>query len=284
MSIVLCSLVLNEMEWLPKLYEQHRGWPGLLQWIFVESADCIYAHVNPHLVSKEGLSVDGTTQYLKDLAATDSLITYVPYGFSRHKNIAQGKCDSRSQYLIHANPFQPDFLVVLDGDEFYTSDQQKWILDVMEKAFSEGFTGYCFRHRHIWRPASIRNRPLFDLEVYDGFWKIPLCRGWKWFSDLSYRKNHNTPENAAGELLDKRLLHKYAEERCPDCIHLGFASSVNLRKAKHLYYQARGEGMFDHRGWYVQSRAAFETWRPGEKLPHDGKVRRYKGPVPECFQ
>ena len=49
MRIVLATLLLNEMEWLPKLYEQHKDWPGLCGWVFVEAADRVYANVNPEV-------------------------------------------------------------------------------------------------------------------------------------------------------------------------------------------------------------------------------------------
>ena len=37
--IALATLALNEMEWLPLLWEQHRAWPGMVRWVFVEAAD-----------------------------------------------------------------------------------------------------------------------------------------------------------------------------------------------------------------------------------------------------
>ena len=70
----------------------------------------------------------------------------------------------------------------------------------------------------------------------------------------------------------------------PECIHLGFASDCTLRAAKHRYYIARGEGLSDGRQRYVDCRAAFETWRPGKKLPDKASVVNYTGPVPEVFQ
>ena len=81
MKLTLCTLVLNEMEWLSKLYEQHKNWPAVEKWIFVESADRVYAETNPDMVSTKGLSTDGTTEFLDELARSDSRVTHIKYGF-----------------------------------------------------------------------------------------------------------------------------------------------------------------------------------------------------------
>ncbi len=90
MSIQLNTLCLNEMEWLPRLYEQHRDWHGMGHWVFVEAADRAYAEANPDMVSKDGLSIDGTSEWLADLAKRDDRVIYIPHGFTGHENPAQG--------------------------------------------------------------------------------------------------------------------------------------------------------------------------------------------------
>ena len=75
-TVALCTLCLNEMEWLARLYEQHRNWPGLLKWVFVEAADVVYAKTNPDMVTSFGLSVDGTSDYLRNLSREDSRIVW----------------------------------------------------------------------------------------------------------------------------------------------------------------------------------------------------------------
>lgn len=281
-SIVLCTLVLNEIEWLAHLYDQHHNWPGMLRWIFIESADRVYAETNPGMVSANGLSTDGTTEFLLRLADQDKRVTHVPFGFSTHGNPAQGKCSSRSAYLRLADKVGPAFLFVLDADEFYSRADQHRILDIMAWS-SKKYTGFCFRHRHPWRPPSLKHECRFAHEVTGGFWDIPLCRGWRWQHGLVYQTNHNTPETQKGQLLDRSLLRLDRAVETPECIHMAFASNVRARQAKHRYYAARGEGRVDFRGWYVESRAAFETWAPGDSLPRGAKIIPYTGPVPECF-
>jgi hypothetical protein len=283
MNIALCTLVLNEMEWLPKLYEQHKNWPGLVKWVFVESADQVYAQTNPRMVDRCGLSTDGTTKYLHDLAYCDPRVVHIPYGFSNSANPAQGKCESRSQYLRALDDVKPDFFFVLDGDEFYPKVFQQQVNDLMWMCH-RSHTGYCFKHLHPWRPPSIQNEPLFRYEVTGGFWDIPLCRGWRWNSGLEYAKNHNTPQDSNGVMLDCRLKRLDERRETPYCVHMAFSSDVKNRHAKHQYYADRGEAVDPKRSWYVESRAAFETWKPGDQLPRNARVMFYDGEVPECFR
>lgn len=281
MSILLGTLVLNEMQWLPALYEQHRNWPGLSRWVFVESADRVYAQANPELVSDKGLSVDGTSEYLANLALSDPRVTYIPLGFSEHRDAAQGKAASRQQYLDVANEDRPDFVFVVDADEFYTVAHQRQITETLRRSLVH-FTAFMFRQRHVWRPPSIAEEPLFQYEVTRAYWDIPHCRGWRWKPGMAYANDHNTP-SVGGRKLNASMLRFEGNDKAPQCVHLGFASSGALRHAKHSYYVARGEGRSDGRQMYVDCRAAFETWQPGQILPHGADVRTYKGPIPEVF-
>lgn len=283
MTLVIGTLCLNEMEHLPKLYEQHKNWPGLVQWVFVESADRVYAQTNPDLVSKEGLSVDGTTQYLQKLAKEDKRVMHIPYGFCSHKtNPAEGKIVARQQYMNVANQLAPKSVFVLDADEYYTVDAQRMILWKMSNAFSS-YRSFCFRQRHIWRPASIVEQPLFQYEVVGGYWKVPHCRGWRWEPGLCYKSNHNYLEDGRGRGLNRQMKRYYMNDDMPQCVHLGFASTLQMRKAKNNYYVARGEGKSDGRQMYVNCRKMFELWQPNEPLPHGAQVVPYTGPIPEVF-
>ncbi len=286
MTVALCTLALNEMQWLPKLYEQHKDWPGLRRWVFVESADIVYAETNPQLVSSKGLSTDGTTEFLEELAKQDDRVVHHPLGFCSAPDPAQGKCEARTLYLqeLDVGNVRPDYFVVLDADEFYVHEQQARLHLVLQRWPSK--TAFVYHHREIWRPPSIAEQPLFQYEVTGGFWDIPYCRCWRWFPGLRYRKNHNTPEMANGVLLDrelKRLDISGLRSGSPFFIHTGFAAHSLYRAAKNQYYVARGEGVDPKRVWYTQSRAAWETWREGDVLPRGARVIPYTGPVPEAF-
>lgn len=280
MKIALCTLILNEIEWLEKLYKQHKNWSGLVKWVFVESADKAYASANPDMVSKSGLSVDGTSELLKQLAELDHRITYIPYGFSSAVDIAQGKCESRRQYLRALDTVKPDFFIVVDADEFYPYQAQRNVNKFLEAC--PGCDSFIFKHRDIWRPESISHLPLFQHEVTGGFWDIPYCRCWRWKAGLEYLSNHNTPE-LAGVGLDVSMKRFDKLPGMPEFIHMGFACDPKIRAAKNRYYVERGEGKTDHRQWYVDSRNCFNTWKPGDVLPKGAKVVKYTGPVPEVF-
>lgn len=279
MRVCLCTLVLNEMEWLPKLYEQHKDWPGLVKWIFVESADACYKETNPELVSPEGLSVDGTTQFLEKLATNDDRVVHIKHGISYAHDPAQGKCQSRNRYLDEMDSVEPDFFVVVDADEFYPKSTQTVINSEMErkKDFSIALT-----HREIWFPPSIQNTHYrFGYEVIGGFWSILYCRIWKWFPNLLY-VNHNTPFYKGNPLTEKMLRYDSSRKDLYH-VHLGFAGNSVLRKAKNRYYENRGESKDPKRSWYCESRACFESWKPGDILPREAQVIPYTGLVPECF-
>ena len=282
MKLALCTLVLNEMEWLPKLYKQHKNWPGVEKWIFVESADVSYAAANPTLVSTEGLSVDGTTEYLTRLAATDSRVTHIKHGFCSAKDAAQAKCEARNRYLnaLMDMDYHPNYFIVLDADEFYPFECQTDINYLLPRKLGNGFA---FRHREIWYPPYLQEQKTnqFEYEVVGGFWDIPYCRVWRWYRGLTY-SNHNTP-SIGRTSLDARL-NRMTDPPFPYMVHMGFASNLLYRSAKNRYYEHRGEAADKKRSWYCDSRRCFETWEPKMELPHNARVCLYTGSVPECFQ
>ena len=293
MRICLCTLVLNESQWLDKLYKQHKNWKGLIKWVFVESADRVYAQTNPKLVTKDGLSTDDTTAFLEDLAKRDDRVVHIKHGFCSSPDKAQGKCEARNQYLSQMESVEPDYFIVVDADEFYTNEAQERINELLEKTSREAMLrvgdtiwSICLKHREIWRPPFFANKPevpRFSYEVVGGFWSIPYCRIWKWFPGLTYH-NHNTPSLNAGASLDRYMKRLDHDADSPYLVHMGFASRLETRAAKNRYYEERGEKVDRRRAWYCDSRRAFETWTPETVLPRGAKVISYTGPIPECFQ
>lgn len=276
MSIALCTLCLNEMEWLPKLYEQHKHWPCMERWIFVESADRVYAETNPELVSSNGLSVDGTSEFLADLASKDGRVTYIPFGFCYHQDPALCKVQARQQYIDSLSRRPTKFFVVLDADEFYCYDDQELINSTLHHT-SYGKHMYCFQFTHIWHPLSVSTEPLFKYEVVGGFWDMRHMKAVRWTDGMRYESNHQRP--TAGSGWGKVVM--YDE---PHCFHMAFASEATKRVAKHRYYERRGEAVDMRRRWYVTSRRCFQTWKPGDRLPRGAHVELYQGKIPEVFR
>lgn len=275
MTTALVTLCLNEMEWLPKLYEQHKDWPDLSLWVFVEAADIVYAKTNPSLVNERGLSVDGTSTFLRDLAATDSRVVYVPYGFTSHADPSLGKVPARQSYLdVIERTGGVDYVVVLDADEFYMRADQPLINSLMRET---SCVYNCFWFTSIWRPPSIASEPLFASEIIGGFFSMEHMKGFRWAKGMRYSDCHQHPRHPSGDT-------SMARHKRPSCLHMAFASESSKRIAKHIYYEKRGERMDVSRAVYCRARSTFSSWYPGDPLPPRAKVVPYTGPIPECFQ
>lgn len=279
-TVVLCSLALNEMEWLPKLYEQHKDWPGMLKWVFVEAADRSYANANPSLVDPAGLSVDGTTDFLAKLAQEDSRVVHIRHGFTDNADPAEAKCAARQRYLDECESVRPDKLFIIDADEFYVKDDQREIMEMMVE--DNWYKTYCWQFIHIWRPLSMADQALFQHEVVRGFWGMSHARGFKWLRGMCYNNDHNLPSHS-GVGYGNSITNYNQIRGTPSCIHMGHAAMQRTRQAKNAYYVQRGEATDKARAWYVESRAAYNTWKPGDVLPRRAKVLPYVGPVPECW-
>ena len=105
-------------------------------------------------------------------------------------------------------------------------------------------------------------------------------------SGMEYRANHNSPQVGEESLASRMMKRWRPVGKVPECVHMGFAASMEDRQAKHRYYEARGEGKETagkNRSEYVACRRAWETWYPGAKMPRGCGVVLYRGPVPECF-
>lgn len=275
------------MEWLPKLYQQHKNWPGLVKWVFVEAADLVYRNISPDIVTNDGLSTDGTTEYLEKLANEDSRVVHIRHGITSHPtDPAMGKCQARQRYLEVAEELAPDFLIAIDGDEFYTLDDQRRVVEYLQNIKGH-YRAVSLRIRHPWLSPDMKRKNvlLFKYEVIGGFWDMAHCHWWVWEPGLRYDGNHNCPTDIWGTPLNKDILYLHKDTSGPQCIHMAFSSTLKARRAKHEYYIARGEGKADRRIRYVQSRRAWEYWdfdRPW--LPMKARVVEYTGPIPEVFE
>lgn len=284
MSILLATLCLNEVQWIEKLYLQHKDWPGAeIHWVFVESADRAYQHANPDRVSELGLSVDGTSEFLGNLAMKDSRVRYIAFGFSGHDDPALGKCETRQACLDIAELIKPEFVINVDADEFYTHHDQVRLLKVMRA--HPDYDSFIFNRREVWRsPRMAEYVPLFSYEVVGGFWGIPCCHWWRWRPGMHHRLCHNTAYTADDRPMNKRVFDARSLANMPEMVHMGFAAWKETRLAKNKYYANRGEAVDPQRAWYCESRAAWKEWKPGVKLPRGAKVIPYQGPVPEIFK
>lgn len=279
-NVALCTLCLNESEFLAKSYEQHREWPGMVSWVFVEAADPKYAEANPAMVSTEGLSVDQTCPIITSMVNADPRVQLIRHGWMIDANPAQAKTRGRDRYLDVLESVEPDYFVVMDADEFYSREDQARINQLIEQDANRQYLCWRLLQRHIWRPYSICKAPRFELEVIGAYWHVKHVRIFRWQHGIRYRTDHNYPTSA----LYQPLRHLYEGSKLdPQCIHLGFARGAAEREATNRYYQQRGEGLRDGRASYVTCRRAWEYWKPDKRLPDGAQVLPYEGTIPECF-
>lgn len=287
--VVLASIVLNEAEMIPRSLEQHLDWPGLVGWVFVEGATGLYGERHPDAVTHDGVSVDDTGALLRDATTQDGRIVHVPFGWSRAPEERPGhqKEALRNAYCHIADELGADVVVMVDGDEFYTRDDQRRITDMVARDIARhaGIDAWLFRQRHVWRPASIADAPLMDLEVVGGYWTVPHLRVWRFARGARHTWNHNYIDLPGSRYNPDRMRRFMGDD--PECVHLGFARDPGHRARTNAYYVHRGEGREQggmNRSMYVDCRAAWGSWKPGDALPHHAKVIPYKGPVPEVLR
>lgn len=288
-KVVLCTIALNEMQWLYELYEQHKHWPDMVKWVFVEGTDTEYAKANPGLVTSDGLSVDGTTEFLTKLAKEDKNIVHIKHGWSDSRNPALNKCILRQRYLTYCEEIQPSFLVILDADEFWTYTNQEKLNSIVSTQLPN-HKGFIFDRIDLWYPPSVESQsvlsPLnayFNRYVTGGFWDIKSARVWRWEPNMKYISNHNSPEVAGKGLLSRKMYH-IKDNGSPIFCHMGFCAYPLVRAAKNRYYEQRGEGRNDHRASYVMARKSWETWEEGDVLPDGAYLKKFDFEVPECFR
>lgn len=279
--VALITICLNEMEWLPYLYQQHKDWPGLVKWAFVEGVDPAYQEANPTMVNDKWLSVDGTSKFLQELKDKDPRVSYVPYGYTSPTTKDTGKIELKQTALEQVESLRPDVVIAIDADEFYPLPFQEHIPAIMQ--CYPDHQAFIFNRREIWRPPSIVDRPLFDLEITGGFWGMPCSHWWNWKEGMGFRDCHNTPSNSDGSTFNNTIKDLRSMFHSPYMIHMGFASKAKNRLAKNTYYAIRGESTDRYRKWYVESRDRWRLWRPGMILPRDARVTPYTGRIPECF-
>jgi len=279
LKVMLATIVLNEEEFIQQTLAQHLNWPGLVQWVFVEGATLKYAEKNPTAVTPGGLSVDGTSRLLREASDKSAKVTYIPHGWAGEGLHPQHqKIDLRNAYCRVADTFEPDLLIALDADEFYTWDHQLKILSIVNA--NPDYKAWLFKQRHVWRPPSIQDSPQFQLEVTGGYWAVPHLRVWKFQRGARYRHNHNWLD-LPGERYSPSFLWRSRSVRDPQCVHLGFARDPQSRNNIIGYYSHRGES--SNRKSYLTDFELWQAWKPGEALPPGVGVRPYAGPVPEVF-
>jgi hypothetical protein len=181
-----------------------------------------------------------------------------------------------------ANIVEPSFIITVDADEFYPLSVQQSLPRFLQRVAAGVYTGIVLHYHNVWHPPSISDQEKFQWEIVGKLWRVIVCKIWKWRPGTCYKSNHNSPEHD-GVLLNRKMKRADINNKSLCFVHMGFAGKLETRIAKNRYYVERGEGVSDHRGAYVRSRASFEKWKPGDSLTGDDKLIPYEGPIPEVF-
>lgn len=202
-------------------------------------------------------------------------------------DVLHAKAEARNAYLRHADALEPDWLVVIDADEFYENGDQARIAQIMEQFATEPRPPLLLKQRYPFYPPVYRGqgKPMFRHEVTGSYFSVPHLRIWPWYPGLRHRGNHNWPEFEDGRSLRDLMVRLDKNPNAPQCVHMAFASYADIRSAKHRYYEARGEAVDPARRKYVECRSWWETYRPtGRPAPKGVKILPWSGPIPEALR
>jgi len=269
-------IALNEAEYIRNSIRQVYDWENCHEIIVVEGSVSLYPKNG---LATDGLSGDGTTELIKSIPDPQNKIRYV-------SGVFKDKIEQRNEY---AKRITGTHALVLDADEFYTLDDLRKLkedvtinpdIDVFRFNFSQDMNQRTYFH--LWYN--------FHQHVVGGYWDIPHNRIYKWVPGTLYQgEDHNHPVRPDGsKLLASTPGVKVAFTRAK-CVHTGFAKLVQNQKDKNQYYLNRGEGREEdpilrtRRQMYIDCRIAYETWKPGDVLPHGAKLTPFLHALPESL-
>ena len=270
----VCMIVLNEAEYLEANLTQIYGWEACHEVIIVEGAVALYPELS---LGRGRLSGDGTTEIIKNFPDPLGKIKYISGHFSN-------KVAQRNEY---AKRVTGTHALVLDADEFYCMKDLDCIArDARDHPECERFT-FDFsqdlnrrNYFHLWFS--------FTEHVVGGYWNVPHNRIYKWTPGTRYLgSDHNHPVKPDGRRLTQGSVP--SRRSSASCVHVGFVKSRKNQKEKNDFYVNRGEGrerepkLRARRQMYIDCRRAYETWVPGETLPHNAQILPFSNQLPESL-
>lgn len=268
MRILLCTLCLNEADILERHIQHHLKWPDRVGHIYVEGSDPLYDRKND-----DGLSIDDTTSILKN----HFNVEHIPVGIfdpSLHDRPIpsdQYKAIGRDVYLRAAEKYDPDWIIVVDADEFYPQKSMDNIVSFLS-VVSNDITSITVPQIHLWRPPVISYRPV-RFAVTGRYWSVPHVRIFRYRPEMTYIASHDCTRGVSGDL--PAVNHNWPAYRgetshansrnvwmmSAQCYHYGFAPrDFDGYKADLRYYAARGE--METRNQTYRCRKAFLEWQP----------------------
>lgn len=277
-KIVLCTIAINESDFAVRNIAQHADWPGRLAHIWVEGADVLYP-----LANDAGLSIDGMSTVLQN----SPCIEYRPIGWFEHDIPNQSKCFARQIYVDASHKYEPDWIAVIDADEFYDEQSQHLISKYLE-SIPPQINAVRVPQTHLWKPPGYKGLPL---RVRGQYWDGGHVRFFRYKRGMTYLPettppNHNWPTYPDGL---SAIVHRLSYF-LPDCFHFGFAPrNIEYYIADLKYYIARGERQ-THPA-IIRCREALLDWneqindrRFWKSRGINACVERMTKPLPSCMK
>lgn len=276
-KVSVCAIALNEEEYIEYALKGIYSWCHEI--IIIEGAVELYPRDR---VTKNGSSTDKTIEIINNFPDSQNKIIFV-----QNNGFWKDKMHQRSEYLKRVTGTH---VLVLDVDEFYTLNDLDYLLYEMES--NPHIQLFEFQRARKYNPDErgiIHFWYGFDKHVIGGYWDVPHNRIYKMISGMKYIDNHNHPTYPNGMRTD-RLAKNLRMTTAVRCYHTGFTKKLENIVDKNQFYVNRGEGKEEElkirkmRQMYVDCRKAWESWSPGDILPHGATIHTYLDEVPKILE
>lgn len=252
--LTIAMIVLNEVEFIEYNLRQHYAVADEI--LILEGADRRYPN---HLVTKDGMSKDGTTEMIENFPDPDNKIQYFQMGWTTKNDMAK----------LYIQYVRDGWLLRIDGDEFYSRQSLKNIKTHMKKTKHDCLIYPAF---HLWKGCTHH--------MTGGFYSVPHMKLMRITPGCNFDLDHvrlcyrNGKQYLAG--------HTTASLWTPDIemIHLGFARKNEERVATNLQYY-KNVGETQTRPEYIRARS---MWHKGDKIDQRYVLKEFKGELPEILR
>ena len=248
MKWLCCTMVLNEIHYLPYWIKSIYDFADKI--VIVEGATKYVADTEK---TKEGLSVDGTTEWIKKFIEEkdkDKKVIYIPVG-----NVPT-KVELQNEYVKKIEELNPDWVILNGGDEVWRKQDlerlDKHIIDNpdLEYIFCDQYWFWGDMHHYVTIKSDYYNTHLITghRKMFCDKNGKKLAQGmiheriFKWHSGMKYHTSH-------ANICDPKGVHIYIDKQYEKkreylpwlrWFHYGNIKPINEIKDQYKYYMKRG--------------------------------------------
>lgn len=218
--LVLFTLLKDYQLWLSELLEQHRDFPNVIRWVFVER------------VPEEGRFSISQKLIREELRRLDSRVSYLqslddPYDEPKEQ-IRKAKNLALDEVELTAMTHHVKYIYQLNPDEFLTRYDQMGVVDALRRACAK-YLCCLFRHRHIYRPNAWCEQGIFKKEIGGRpSGSLLQLRAFKYVKGMRYTTSHFWPSTPGGILYTNRLKRYDTRGNTPEIINLSHVDRGEL--------------------------------------------------------